>query len=173
MANPFKRSRWFHWIVNHTINPWFRLMPMPRGYAVITVTGRKTGRPRSLAVRAILADATLYVVAALGQNSDWLKNARKTPNVRAKLGRRTRRGVAREVTDAAESARARSLYVETTVPYDYVDYVSVQWGWPSKRSIRKAAEEWVNNGTPVAIDLEPGAKRSSSGATPAQKGRMP
>jgi len=159
MANPFKRSRWFHWIVNHTINPWFRLMPMPRGYAVITVTGRKTGRPRSLTVRAILADATLYVVAALGQNSDWLKNARKMPNVRVKLGRRTRRGVAREVTDATESARARSLYVETTVPYDYVDYVSVQWGWPTKQSIRRAAEEWIDNGTLVAIDLEPGAER--------------
>jgi deazaflavin-dependent oxidoreductase (nitroreductase family) len=137
-----------------------------RGYAVITVTGRKTGRPRSLAVRAIPAGATPYVVAALGQNSDWLKNARKTPNVEAKLGWRTRPGVAREVTDATESASARRLYVETTVPYDYVDYVSVQWGWPSKRSIRRAAEEWINNGTLVAIDLEAGTERSSSKAMP-------
>jgi deazaflavin-dependent oxidoreductase (nitroreductase family) len=154
MANPFKRSRWFHKIVNRTIAPWFRLLPMPRGYAVITVTGRKTGRPRSRAVRAIPSGETLYVVAALGQNSDWLKNARKTPNVKAKLGWRTRRGLAREVTDVAESPRARSLYVERIVPYDFVDYVSVQWGWPGKRSLRKAAEEWVDNGTLVAIDLE-------------------
>jgi hypothetical protein len=88
-----------------------------------------------------------------------LRNARKTPNVKAKLGWRTRRGVAREVTDAVESARARSLYLETTVPCDYVDYVSVQWGWPSKRSIRRAAEEWINNGTLVAIDLEAEARR--------------
>ena len=110
MANPFKRSRWFHWIVNHTINPWFRLMPMPRGYAVITVTGRKTGRPRSLAVRAILADATLYVVAALGQNSDWLKNARKMPNVRVKLGRRTRFGGVGHLTRHASTGPTAELY---------------------------------------------------------------
>lgn len=154
MANPFKSSRWFHKIVNLTITPWFRLMPMPRGYAVITVTGRKTGRPRSRPVRAIPAGATLYAVAVLGKNSDWLKNVRKTPLVGVKLGSRTRRGTARELTDAVESERARRLYAGTTVPYDYVDYVSVQWGWPSKRSIRRALDDWLSNGTMLAIDLD-------------------
>src|SRR5260370_33844754 len=112
MANPFRPSCRFHKVVNLAITPWFRLMPMPRGYAVIRVTVRKTGRPRSRPVRAIPSGATLYAVAVLGENSDWLKNVRKTPLVGVKLGSGTRRGTVRELTDEVEVARARSLYVE-------------------------------------------------------------
>jgi deazaflavin-dependent oxidoreductase (nitroreductase family) len=154
MANPFSSSRWYHRLSNIFVAPMFRLLPMPRGFILLTVTGRKSGKPRRRPVRAVRRSDTLYPCAILGERSDWLRNVRVEPRVRVKIGGRTRSGRAREVTDEAERAEASAQYVDEVFPYDYMDYPTVDWGIPTRNRIRRAHEEWLSRGVLVAIDLE-------------------
>ena len=64
MANPFAKSRLFHKLANYSGPPaFFRVLPLPRGFALLTVTGRKTGKRRRRPIRAIRDGTTLYAVA--------------------------------------------------------------------------------------------------------------
>ena len=160
MANPFALSRWFHRLGNAFVAPLFRLGPMPAGFALLTVTGRKTGRPRTRPVRAVRRDDTLYAVALLGERSDWLRNARAKPEITVKLGSRRFEARVRELADPAEQEAAADLFVREVVRFDYVDYSGYEWAFPSRGSIREAHRRWLQKGTLVAIELErPLAKR--------------
>ncbi len=160
MANPFALSRWFHRLGNTFVAPMFRLGPMPAGFALLTVTGRKTGRPRTRPVRAIRRDDTLYAVALLGEQADWLRNARAKPEITVKLGSRQFGACVRELADPAERDAAADLFVREIVPFDYVDYAGYEWSVPTRRSIREAHRRWLQKGALVAIDLDrPLAKR--------------
>ncbi len=155
MPNPFARSRWFQRLGNAFVAPLFRLGPMPAGFALLTVTGRKTGRPRTRPVRAIRRDDTLYAVALLGERSDWLRNARAKPEITVKLGSRQFGARVRELADPAERDAAADLFVREIVPFDYVDYAGYEWAVPTRRSIREAHRRWADQGVMVAIDLQP------------------
>ncbi len=160
MANPFALSRWFHRLGNAFVAPLFRLGPMPAGFALLTVTGRKTGRPRTRPVRAIRRDDTLYAVALLGERSDWLRNTRAKPEITVKLGSRQFEARVRELADPAERDTAADLFAREVMPFDYVDYAGYEWGVPTRSCIRDAHRRWLQKGTLVAIDLDrPLAKR--------------
>ena len=155
MANPFAKSRWFHRLANVS-GMWvfFRVLLAPRGFALLTVTGRRTGKRRRRPIRAIRDGSTLYAVAILGGRSDWLRNLRANPKAQARVGVRTRGITMREVTDPSEREKATRLYVETVAPYDYVDVPIVDWTWPSPSRIRKSHRDWLEGGTLVALDLD-------------------
>jgi len=153
MPNPFAKSRWYHKLSNIFVAPGFRLLPMPRGFVLLTVTGRRTGLTRRRPVRAVRRDNTFYAVAVLGERSDWLRNVRANPTMGLKVGGRTHEGQAREVADAGEREEAGRLYAEQVFPYDYIDYPTVHWAWPGRRAIVKAHRQWLRNGVLVAIDL--------------------
>src|SRR5439155_20020745 len=103
MANPFAKSRWFHKLANYSGPPaFFRVLPVPRGFALLTVTGRRTGKRRRRPIRAIRDGQTLYGVASLGAQSDWLRNLGPDPKAQARLGVRTQGITLREIKDAAE-----------------------------------------------------------------------
>ena len=154
MANPFAHSRWFHRLGNAFVAPMFRLGPMPEGFALLTVTGRKSGRLRTRPVRAIRLDDTLYAVALLGERSDWLRNTRAKPEITVKLGSRRLDARVRDLADAADLDAAADLFVREIVPFDYVDYAGYHWGFPTRRKIEEAHRNWVANGVMVAIELE-------------------
>ena len=148
MANPFAKSRWFHRLANVS-GMWvfFRIFPAPRGFALLTVTGRRTGKRRRRPIRALRDGSTLYGVAILGKRSDWLRNLRANPRATARVGTRTRGVTMREVTDPAEREKATQSYIETVVPYDYFDVPIVDWTWPSPARIRKSHRDWLERGT--------------------------
>lgn len=154
MPNPFAKSRWYHRLSNIFVAPQFRLFPMPRGFIFLTVTGRRSGKQRGRPVRAVRRGDTFYAVAVLGERSDWLRNVRKEPRVGVKVGSRRRQGWARQVVDEAEREAAAELYASEVFPYDYVDYASVHWGFPSRRKIQEAHRSWVRDGVMVAIEVE-------------------
>lgn len=156
MPEASELPRWYLRLGNLTAPRMFQLFPVPRGFALLRLRGRKTGRLRLRPVRAIRDDDTLYVVALGGERSDWLHNARANPEIRAKVGTRTRPATVREVTDAEETARATEIYVSTVVTYDYQDYPMVHWDFPTRRKIIDAHKRWVEDGTMVAIDLTNG-----------------
>ena len=155
MANPFEKSRWFHKLANYSGPPaFFRVLPVPHGFALLTVTGRRTGKRRRRPIRAIRDGQTLYGVAILGAQSDWLRNLRADPKAQARLGIRTRGVMLREITDEAERRDAEQLYIETVVPYDYFDVPIVDWTIPSPSRIRQSHRDWLQRGTLVALELE-------------------
>ncbi len=154
MPNPFAGSRGYARLSNIFIRPLFSLLPAPRGFTLLTVTGRRSGNPRQRPVRAVRRGDTLYAVAMLGERSDWLRNVRKEPRVEVKVGRRRYSGLAREVGDRAEREAALELYVREVFPADYGDYAAYHWGFPTRRKIEEAHRRWAAEGIMVAIDLE-------------------
>jgi deazaflavin-dependent oxidoreductase (nitroreductase family) len=160
MANPFAKSRWFHRLANYSGPPaFFRVLPLPPGFALLTVTGRRTGKRRRRPIRAIRDRSTLYAVAILGEKSDWLRNLRANPRATARVGVRTRGITLREITDPAEREKAAQLYIDTVVPYDYFDVPIVDWTVPTPARIRKSHRTWLKVGILVALELESAGKR--------------
>ena len=154
MPNPFATSRWYHKLSNIFMAPMFRMTPMPRGFALLTVTGRTSGKSRRRPIRAIRSGDTLYAVAVLGERSDWLRNVRKQPRVRAKVGGRTYDATAREVSEPAERREAEELYINEVPLYDYIDVPMVEWSIPTRRNLLEAHRRWLDRGVLVAIDLD-------------------
>jgi len=155
VANPFAKSRWFHRLANIS-GMWvfFRLLPAPRGFALLTVTGRRTGKRRRRPIRAIRDGSTLYAVAILGERSDWLRNLRANPKAQTRVGVRTREITMREIMDPVEREKAQQLYIETVVPYDYFDVPIVDWTFPTPARIRKSHRDWLQRGILVALEQE-------------------
>ena len=155
MPNPFAKSRWFHKVANVTGGPqMFRLFPVSRGFALLRVRGRRTGKLRDRPIRAIRDGTILYCVAILGERSDWLRNLRANPHATARVGTLTRDITMREITDPAEREMAEQLYIETVVPYDYFDVPIVDWTFPTPARIRKSHLDWLGRGILVALRLE-------------------
>jgi deazaflavin-dependent oxidoreductase (nitroreductase family) len=60
------------------------------GPAVLTVSGRKSGKPRATPVTPMTVDGKQYVIAGF-PNADWAKNVRAAAKVTLTRGRKSRR----------------------------------------------------------------------------------
>ncbi|WP_249358870.1 nitroreductase family deazaflavin-dependent oxidoreductase [Nocardia cyriacigeorgica] len=143
--------------------PLFRLRT-PANFGILTTTGRKSGKPRSRCVRAVLDGDRAYLVmlgpimTGLPKEQSiaaWLRNIRADPKVRLKIPGGTRTGVAREITDPVEAAHARQIYTTAVKPFDYAEYRFHVAGRPTRAKIQRLHQHWFDNGIPVVIDLTP------------------
>jgi deazaflavin-dependent oxidoreductase (nitroreductase family) len=66
------------WLSSHGIGP--------KKMVSLTVTGRKSGEPRSVAVNEVVVNGQRYLVAPRG-NTEWARNARVNPNAEIKRGK--------------------------------------------------------------------------------------
>lgn len=66
--------------LNRWQRPWFRRLP-PKGHGVLTTTGRASGRPHELCVRAMRHGDTAYVTAIKGGRPDWVRNVQADARV--------------------------------------------------------------------------------------------
>ena len=153
MANPFSKSRTFHKIGNVTNTAPMRVLPTPRGYAILTTIGRKTGKPRPRAIRAVREGEQVYAVALLGDKCAWLINVRANPKVTLRLGTKTMPATARQVTDPDELVRAAAAYHAIAGWYDYLDYVNYVWSIPTRKNLLAAHDRWFETGPVIAFDL--------------------
>lgn len=77
------------------------------GYlAVLTTTGRHSGRPRHTPVNYAIHDGGVYLVAWYGLRSDWYRDLLEDPQVTLRLPGRRIEGVARAVSEAQEAEDA-------------------------------------------------------------------
>jgi deazaflavin-dependent oxidoreductase (nitroreductase family) len=145
--------------------PLLRWAP-PKGYGVLTTTGRKTGRPRHKCVRVIRRGEQAYLVALRtphiavanpGFVNAWVWNIRANPAVRLRIRGGTFDGVAREITDADERERARSVICDSVYPIDYGECALHLRGLPSRAKVRELHRYWFDTGIPIAIDLKSSA----------------
>lgn len=125
----------------------------PSAYAVLTTTGRKTGKRRRRCIRAVRSGDTIYAVAIKGSaKTGWVKNALATSEVRLRLPGGTVSGRARKVCDD-ERAAARAAYVETVQPFDYLTYVNWRTGRPTAARIQALLGTWFDEGFPIVLEI--------------------
>lgn len=84
-----------------------------KGPLVLTVAGRKTGKPRSTPVTPMTVDGSRYVVGGL-PGADWVANARAAGTATLHQGRREQK--VRMVEIPAEQARPLLRQFPTLVP---------------------------------------------------------
>jgi deazaflavin-dependent oxidoreductase (nitroreductase family) len=107
-------------------------------FAYLTTTGRRSGKPRTVEIWFGLHDGRVYVLSGGGDRADWVRNLRKTPRVRVRIGSRTSAGTARVLrAGTKEDERAREL----------LD--GKYQGWRTGRRL----SSWARNALPVAIEL--------------------
>lgn len=78
-----------------------------RDYCYLTTAGRVSGKPHTIEIWFAVIGETLYMLSGGHEHSDWVRNLRKTPQVKLRIGRRRWDAAARIVTAKREDARAR------------------------------------------------------------------
>jgi deazaflavin-dependent oxidoreductase (nitroreductase family) len=144
----------------------------PAGFAVLTTTGRKSGKTRRKCVRAIRRGDKVYIVAlrppelALERPAAvaaWVWNIRANPNVRVHLGLRTYPGIAGEIDDPLELDHARRAICETVNASDYGECLLHLRGLPTRAKIEALHRYWFDTGIPIVVELRQPETLSSVG----------
>src|SRR5919199_1217464 len=65
---------------------------VPRGWALLETTGRRSGRPRRVPVGDGLRGDRFWIVAEHGRHADYVRNLEQNPRVRVKVRGRWRGG---------------------------------------------------------------------------------
>lgn len=104
----------------------------------LTTIGRVSGKPHTIEIWFALQGGVLYLLSGGGDGADWVKNIRKGPAVRIRVGSRTVSAKARIVRGATkEDAAAREL-----LDGKYM-------GWREGKRL----SSWARGALPVAVDL--------------------
>ena len=116
--------------------------PFPRladeSFAYLTTTGRVSGKPHTIEIWFAIDGATMYMLSGGGDRADWVKNIRRDPAVRVRVGSRTVGAKARIVrAGTAADVRAREL-----LDGKYM-------GWREGKRL----SSWASGALPVAIAL--------------------
>ncbi len=110
-------------------------------YCYLTTAGRVTGNDHTIEIWfALVQDGgreTLYLMAGGRDGADWVRNLRRQPAARVRLGERHFSVRARFVEGGDEDATARALLYERYNP-----------GYESDLG------EWRDGSLPVALDVE-------------------
>lgn len=135
--------------------PLFMLHP-PRGFGVLTTTGRKSGKSRRRCIRAARVGERVYIVAIKGARTAWVKNVEATPQVRLRLPGGSFDGVGRRLLDEDERREAVVAYCGRVNPFDYLECMLWRSGRPTRAKIEDLHRGWFERGTPLVIRLRPG-----------------
>ena len=106
-------------------------------FCYLTTVGRRSGKAHTIEIWFALRDGTLYLLSGGGDSADWVRNLRKTPAVKVRIGSRTVAARAREVFAPDEDALARQLLDEKYM------------GWKAGKRL----SSWARNALPVKIEL--------------------
>lgn len=96
-------------LVNPVVRPLIERGLLGRTHALLETTGRKSGLPRRVPVGNGLRGDRFWIVTEHGNSADYVKNIRKDPRVRVKVGRTWREGTAHILPDDDVRARFRML----------------------------------------------------------------
>jgi deazaflavin-dependent oxidoreductase (nitroreductase family) len=148
-------------LVSALMLPWFQLCP-PKGFGVITTTGRRTGKTRRKCVRVIRRGERAYLVQLRPPKlqrehpetvAGWVWNIRANPQVRLRIRGGTFAGLARELTQPAELALARAAMTEGVNLIDYGECDLHMRGLPTRAKIEELHAYWFDTGVPLVVEL--------------------
>lgn len=106
-------------------------------FCYLMTVGRRSGKAHTIEIWFALENGNLYVLSGGGEKADWVRNIRKTPAVKLRIGSRTVAARALEVTAPDEDALARRLLDEKYM------------GWKAGKPL----SSWARNALPVKIEL--------------------
>jgi len=107
-------------------------------FAYLTTTGRRTGKEHTIEIWFALHEGRIYMLSGGGDRADWVRNLRKTPRVRLRIGTQSASATARVVrAGTKEDELARHL----------LD--GKYQGWREGKRL----SSWARNARPVAIEL--------------------
>lgn len=132
--------------------PFFMLLP-PRGFGILTTTGRKSGKKRRKCVRAIRDGNKVYLVSLRGRYGAWFRNLQAEPRVRLRIRGGTFEGIAREITEPGEYEAGKAVYCGTVNPFDRLEHRAHRRGRPTPERIRDLHTHWFTVCVSVVIDL--------------------
>jgi deazaflavin-dependent oxidoreductase (nitroreductase family) len=140
--------------------PLFTVRP-PRGFGVLTTTGRRSGKARPKCIHAVRSGDSAYIVmirpakelVEMNWVSAWVLNIRADPNVQLRLPEGTFQGVARELSDPAEIREAADVYCAATNLFDYTECVFHRGGRPTRAKIEELHRSWFEHGIPLVVEL--------------------
>ena len=107
-------------------------------FAYLTTTGRRTGRDHTIEIWFGLGEGRVYLLSGGGDRADWVRNLKKTPEVRLRIGTRRAAGKARVV---------RSGTTEDKVARELLD--GKYQGWREGKRL----SGWAKGALPVAIEI--------------------
>jgi len=99
----------------YLVNPPMRLAltigVLPATHALLETVGRTSGQPRRNPVgNGLAADGrTFWIVAEHGRDASYVRNIEANPNVRLRIGRQWRTGIAELCRDDDPDARLRTI----------------------------------------------------------------
>src|SRR4051794_8173438 len=96
-------------LLNPLMRPALEAGLVPRGWALLETTGRRSGQPRRVPVGDGLRGAQFWIVAEHGRSADYVRNIERDPGVRVKVRGRWRTGTAHVLPDDDPRALLRSL----------------------------------------------------------------
>ena len=82
---------------------------VPRGWALLETTGRRSGQPRRVPVGNGLRGPHFWIVAEHGRHADYVRNIERDPRVRVKVGKRWLSGIAHVLDEDDPRERLRRL----------------------------------------------------------------
>jgi deazaflavin-dependent oxidoreductase (nitroreductase family) len=132
--------------------PLFTLAP-PKGFGVLTTTGRRSGKTRRKCVRAIRRGNKVYIVSIGGSRAAWVKNIRADPRVSVRIRGGTFAGRARELGEPAELELAITAYSGTVNAFDYAECALWRKGRPTRAKIQGLHRGWFREGIPLVVEL--------------------
>jgi deazaflavin-dependent oxidoreductase (nitroreductase family) len=78
-------------------------------FCYLTTTGRVTGRAHTIEIWFAAAGDSIYLLSGGGERSDWVRNLRRDPDVRLRIGECSWDAKAEIVTSAPERHMAAEL----------------------------------------------------------------
>jgi deazaflavin-dependent oxidoreductase (nitroreductase family) len=107
-------------------------------FAYLTTTGRVSAKAHTIEIWFALHDGRIYMLSGGGDRADWVKNLKKIPAVRLRIGTQSTGAVARVVrAGTKEDELARQL----------LD--GKYQGWREGKRL----SGWARSALPVAIEL--------------------
>ena len=109
-----------------------------KDFAYLTTTGRRTGKEHTIEIWFGLRDGRVYLLSGGGDRADWVRNLKKTPRVRLRIG-------SQSVNASARILRAGTK--EDELARQLLD--GKYQGWREGKRL----SSWARNSLPVAIEF--------------------
>jgi deazaflavin-dependent oxidoreductase (nitroreductase family) len=119
MARQFRKT-WLRDVANRVITLALKVGLGPRTARLLTVTGRRTGLPRTTPVSLVQRGDAWYLVAPYGDVS-WVKNARVAGEVTLSRGRTSEVRAIEEVRAAESVPVLRDYWRQNAITRPYFD----------------------------------------------------
>jgi deazaflavin-dependent oxidoreductase (nitroreductase family) len=107
-------------------------------FAYLTTTGRRTRKEHTIEIWFALHDGRVYMLSGGRDRADWVKNLRKTPRVRLRIG--------------TQSATAKARLVRAGTKEDELARQLLDGKYEGWRE-GKRLSSWARTALPVAIEL--------------------